>query len=106
MRNTLKDLTEAENAKIVLDHSEVTLADRNAVMFLAIWEIKGLELKTCPTFLREWATKERVRIRPWHCRWHSQRYQWRSDRPANDNRRRGREFVDENTNFREFHKRQ
>ena len=59
--NTLKDLTEAESFEIILDLSEVTLADRDAAMFLAICELKGTELKNSSAFLRDWVAKERAR---------------------------------------------
>jgi hypothetical protein len=45
--NTLKELIEAANAKIVLDLSEVTLANRDAAMFLAVYELKDIELRNC-----------------------------------------------------------
>jgi hypothetical protein len=62
--NTLKQLIEEENAKIVLDLSEVMIADRDAAMFLAVCRLKGIELRNCPAFLREWITKEQVNIAP------------------------------------------
>ena len=62
--NTLKELIETERAKTVLDLSEVTLADRDAATFLAACELKGVELKNCPAFLREWVSKEEERITP------------------------------------------
>jgi hypothetical protein len=62
--NTLKELIEVEKAKIGLDLSEVTLADRDAATFLAVCELKGIELKNCPAFLREWVSKEEERITP------------------------------------------
>jgi hypothetical protein len=62
--NTLKELIEAENAKIVLDLSEVMLADRDAAMFLAVCRFKGIELRNCPAFLREWVAKEQAHIAP------------------------------------------
>jgi anti-anti-sigma regulatory factor len=58
--NTLKELIEAENAKIVLDLSEVTLAGRDAATFLAVCELKGIELRNCPPFLRGWVDKEGI----------------------------------------------
>ena len=58
--NTLKDLIEAEDAKIVLDLSEVTLAGRDAATFLAVCELKGIELRNCPPFLRGWVDKEGI----------------------------------------------
>jgi anti-anti-sigma regulatory factor len=48
--NTLKELIEAENAKIVLDLSEVTLAGRAAATFFAVCERNGIELRNCPLF--------------------------------------------------------
>jgi hypothetical protein len=60
--NTLKGLIESESSKTVLDLSEVTLADRDAAMFLAICELKGVELRNCPAFLRDWVAKERVHL--------------------------------------------
>ena len=56
--NTLKELIEAENGRIVLDLSEVMLADRDAATFFAICELKGIELRNCPTFLRLSVVKE------------------------------------------------
>jgi anti-anti-sigma regulatory factor len=61
---TLKELIEADNAEIVLDLSDVTLADRDAAMFLAVCELKGVELRNCPAFLREWIAKEQAHITP------------------------------------------
>jgi len=58
--NTLKELIEAEDAKIVLDLSEVTLAGRDAATFLAVCELKGIELRNCPPFLRGWIDNETI----------------------------------------------
>ena len=62
--DTLKELIEGENARIALDLSEVTLADRDAATFLAVCELKGIELKNCPAFLRGLVDKEQARIAP------------------------------------------
>jgi hypothetical protein len=63
--NTLKDLIEAESsAEIVLNLSEVTLANRDAATFLAVCELKGIELRNCPAFLRGWVDTEQERIAP------------------------------------------
>ena len=59
--NTLKELIETESAKIVLDLSEVTLADHDAATFLAACELKSIELKNCPAFLRNWVSREQAR---------------------------------------------
>jgi anti-anti-sigma regulatory factor len=61
--NTLKELIETESAKTVLDLSEVTLADHDAATFLAACELKGIELKNCPAFLRNWVSKEQSRLK-------------------------------------------
>jgi hypothetical protein len=50
--------------QIALDLSEVTLADRDAVTFLAVYELKGIELRNCPVFLRWWVTREQARLTP------------------------------------------
>jgi hypothetical protein len=63
-----QELIETENAKIVLDLSKVMLADRDAAMFLAVCRFKGIVLRTCPAFLREWVAKEQAQIAPWLCR--------------------------------------
>ena len=58
--NTLKELIEAENGKIALDLSEVMLANRDAGTFFAVCELKGIELRNCPAFLRGWVDKEGI----------------------------------------------
>jgi len=57
---TLKQLIGQEDCGIVIDLMEVTLVDRDAVTFLAVCELKGIELRNCPAFLREWVTKEQL----------------------------------------------
>ena len=47
---------------VVLDLSEVTLVDRDAVNLIAMCALKNVELRNCPAFLREWVTKERQRM--------------------------------------------
>jgi hypothetical protein len=58
--NTLKELIEAENIKIVLDLSEVTLAGHDAATFFAVCELKGIDLRNCPSFLRLSVAKEGI----------------------------------------------
>jgi len=60
--NTLEELVRAESGGLALDLAEVTLADRDAVSFLATCEPKGIELRNCPAFLHQWVTKEQQRI--------------------------------------------
>ena len=45
---------EAEVAKIALDLEEVRLVDREAVRFLAACEARGIGLRNCPSYVREW----------------------------------------------------
>ena len=62
--DTLKELIEVENARIALDLSDVTIANRDAASFLAVCELKGIELRNCPHFLRGWVDKEQGRTTP------------------------------------------
>jgi len=50
---------EAEERRIVLDLSELTLVDEDAVRFLASCETDGIQLKDCPAYIREWIRRER-----------------------------------------------
>lgn len=45
---------EAEIAGIALDLEEVRLVDREAVRFLAGCEARGIRLRNCPSYVREW----------------------------------------------------
>jgi anti-anti-sigma regulatory factor len=45
---------EAEGANIALDLEEVKLVDREVVRFLAACEARGIRLKNCPSYVREW----------------------------------------------------
>ena len=58
--NTTKELIEAENTGIVLDLLEVTLADGDAATFFAVCELKGIDLRNCPSFLRLSVAKEGI----------------------------------------------
>jgi len=40
--------------------AEVELVDREAVKFIAQAEAGGVELKSCPAYIREWIVKERT----------------------------------------------
>jgi hypothetical protein len=48
--------------QIVLDFSEMMLADRDSAMFLAVCGLKSIELRNCSAYLREWIAKEQVHI--------------------------------------------
>jgi len=45
-------------ASIVIDLSEVRLADRAAVRFLARCEVDGVRLENCPGYIRQWIREE------------------------------------------------
>ncbi len=53
--------SEANGRRIVLNLLELTLVDRDAVRFLEGCEADGIELRNCPTYIREWITRERQR---------------------------------------------
>ncbi len=50
---------EGQDHRIVLDLTEVRLADREAVKFLAGCEANGTQLMNCPAYIREWILRER-----------------------------------------------
>ena len=46
-----------ETDTVVLDLAEVTLVDREAVRFLAAFDVRGIKFRNCPEFVREWMRK-------------------------------------------------
>ena len=52
----LQNLLDAEVGvpAITLDLEEVKLVDREAVRFFAACEARGIKLKNCPSFIRQW----------------------------------------------------
>lgn len=52
--------TETNGRRIILDLKDLTLVDRDAVMFLGRCKAKDIELKNCPAYIREWIKRERV----------------------------------------------
>lgn len=51
----LQELLAGEpEAKAALDLEEVRLVDRQAVRFLAACEARGIRLRNCPSYVREW----------------------------------------------------
>jgi len=44
---------------IVLDLEQVKLVDRDAVLFLALSEALGAELRNCSAYIRKWINQER-----------------------------------------------
>ena len=60
--SVMKDLIERQSGAVALDLTEVALVAREAVTFLAACELKGVELRNCPPFLREWINREQLGI--------------------------------------------
>jgi len=48
---------EAKGRRIVLDLSDLTLVDQDAVSFLKRCEADNITLKNCPAYIREWITR-------------------------------------------------
>jgi hypothetical protein len=63
---TIKELIEQETGKVAVDLTEMTLVDRDVVNFLATCELKGIELRNCPEYLREWVAHEQMRLAAEH----------------------------------------
>ena len=57
--DTLRELLGQEKGKLAIDLTEVSLVDRETVMFLALSETRGIELRNCPAFIREWIDREK-----------------------------------------------
>ena len=55
--NMIDDLLTKETDPVTLDLGEVTLANREAVRFLATLDARGVGLRNCPGFIREWMRK-------------------------------------------------
>jgi len=51
--------SEADGRRIVLDLKDLTLIGRDAISFLERWEAKGIALKNCADYVREWITRQR-----------------------------------------------
>jgi hypothetical protein len=50
----IEELLTKETDPVALDLGEVTLVDREAVKFLATLDARGVGLRNCPGFIREW----------------------------------------------------
>ncbi len=48
---------EAGGRRIVLDLTDLTLVDQDAVSFLERCEADNITLKNCPAYIREWITR-------------------------------------------------
>ena len=50
---------ETNDLRIVLDLKDLTLVNRDAVIFLEYCEANEIKLKNCPAYIREWIERER-----------------------------------------------
>ena len=53
----IEELIAQETGPVVFDLTEVAIADREAVRFLAACAVMGIGLRNCPGFIREWMSK-------------------------------------------------
>jgi hypothetical protein len=51
--------SEAKGCRIALDLKDLTLANEDAITFLARCEANSITLKNCPPYIREWITRQR-----------------------------------------------
>ena len=52
---------EAGEGRIVLDMDEVTLGDVEVVRFLSACQSRGIQLRHCSAYIREWIAREQER---------------------------------------------
>ena len=57
--DTVRELLGQEEGDRAIDLKEVSLVDRETVMFLALCETSGTELRNCPAYVREWIDREK-----------------------------------------------
>jgi hypothetical protein len=60
--DTVRAALEQEEKAVAVDLKDVSLVDREAAKFLALCEMKGIELKNSPAYIREWVARERAQI--------------------------------------------
>jgi hypothetical protein len=61
--DTVRTALEQEDGGVAVDLQHVLLVDRQAAQFLALCEMKGIELKNPPAYIREWVASERAQMR-------------------------------------------
>jgi hypothetical protein len=52
--------SEADGRHIALDIRNLTLVGRDAIGFLERWETRGVALKNCADYVREWIVRSRA----------------------------------------------
>ena len=55
--NLIEEMMAKETDPVAFDLAEVTLVDREVVRLLAACDAKGIGLRNCPAFIREWMSK-------------------------------------------------
>jgi hypothetical protein len=58
---TIEELIARQGGLVAIDLSQLILIDRHAVCYLAGCEMRGIELRNCPLFIREWLNREQPR---------------------------------------------
>ena len=58
--DTVRTALEQEDKKVAVDLKEVLIVDGEAVKLLALCEIRGIELRNSPAYIREWVARERA----------------------------------------------
>ena len=58
--DVLRAAIDQERGAVAIDLEEVGLVDRGAVTLLALSEPKGIALRNCPPYIREWVDRERA----------------------------------------------
>ena len=53
----IEELIAQETDPVVFDLAELMLVDLEAVRFLAACDMRGIGLRNCPGFIREWMSK-------------------------------------------------
>ena len=60
----LRAAIDHERGTLAIDLAEVDLVDRDTVTLLAFSEGRGIELRKCPPYIREWIDRERAQTLP------------------------------------------
>jgi ABC-type transporter Mla MlaB component len=61
--DTVRAALEQEDKKVAVDLKEVLLVDAEAVKLLALCEIRGIELRNSPAYIREWVARVKAQRR-------------------------------------------
>ena len=56
--DVLRAAIDRERGAVAIDLGEVGLVDRDVVNLLALSEARGVELRNCPPYIREWIARE------------------------------------------------